>query len=319
MIGQVPDGLQGAVRVHLHVRRRASKAAGGGDQRLKTGGMFKAEIPLLRGVKKTDDLRFRLPVFHRIEDRQGHDALAEIRLRELSFLIGIRDEIQQVVTDLEHVSEVDPELLQLQLHLLAAAALHGAGHAGQSTERRRLAVNIAHILPDGRPLIPSTFHLAQLTDTHGFHSLTDHLTDTGEAVTEQALDDPAQEQVTGIDGHVLAVFGLGRRQSPAEGRVIDNIVMNERSHMHQLNQGAQTTELAAGGLKILPVSAGHQQETGPQALASGLLHIAEDPADSAPVTGIAQILRQVHLHLLHLLLQFLFLKLVHRFPFMILP
>ena len=259
MVRQCFNCLQSTLRIHFHIRCCTGKTAGSCDDCLESSGMLSCKSSFLCLPQKIDDPILCLRILHGIEYRERQDSFPEIHLRELAFLLRVGNKIQQVIADLEHIAKIDPQLFELCLHVFTASAFHCARQTGQSAQGSCLAVNIVHILLYRDVFSAAALHLPQFSQTHRLNSLAEKSAHTIKAVPEQALDDPAEDQVARIDSHILAVFGLCCRKSAAKRRIVDNIVMNKRCHVDKLHQGSQAAEfLSPAGLLPVSVPAGHQ-------------------------------------------------------------
>ena len=81
--------------------------------------------------------------------------------------------------------------------------------------------------------------------------------------------------------------------------------------MDELDQGSQAAELFPGLPEIRPVPACHKQQSGPQSLSFRFFQVSQDLCYRTSVAGIAQILRQTLLDLLHFPVKFPLIVMFH--------
>ena len=159
----------------------------------------------------------------------------------------VRDEVEHVVDDLEREPVSGTEVGE-RLDVFARQVGHERPDATGGAEKGgRLAGDGCEIVLDGPVGVVGVLQLEELSLTQPPDGGGQQ---RGDLDTERRrqLGGTGQQEVTGENRPVVAPDGVHRLHRPSSGGVVHDVVVVERSQMHQFDRNRSADDLVGGGL-----------------------------------------------------------------------
>ena len=210
------------------------------------------------------------------DEREGDLALAQVAAHGLSERLGVAGEVEQVVHQLKRDAEVEPVLAQ-RLPLVRCRRAQAAANLGASGKQvRRLAPDDVEVLVLGDVDVAVLGELVQLAFNHPQRDVAQQPNQVERVFGEGQRHRLDVEEVAQQDRDVVAPLRVGRQTSPSHFRIVDDVVVDERRRVDELDHGRMENRALAG---VAAQPGGHQQHRGAHALAAGTLDVAADAGD----------------------------------------
>ena len=189
--------------------------------------------------------------------------LTEILMNGLAVQRLVVRKVQEVVPQLEHVSQAFAEGFQYAGVLFAAAAFHRADAAAGHEQGHGLAVDVAQVLVNRYRILVRAHSLANFAAAHFLYRLRQDHAGPVQAFLHEVIADAAHEEISGVDGGVFSVPALDGRLAPSERSVVDDIIVNQRSQMRHFDDSRQLIQRFLRVAAFGAVLRGHHQQAGP--------------------------------------------------------
>ena len=173
------------------------------------------------------------------DERQCPFAFAQVGADRLAEAVLIGHEVERVVGDLKRDADVEPVARQRLERLGGDAAEEAADTAARGDERRRLLRDDPDVVRLGRDPAALAVELEDLRLGHGDGRAGEGFHDPAIVVPDEELEGLGVEMVADEDRRVVSPARVGRRPSAPQRRLIDDVVVDERRRVEQLDHGRQ--------------------------------------------------------------------------------
>src|SRR5712691_2917655 len=201
-------------------------------------------VPLLLGhAARRDDVAHDLPtgaaarVLLQVDERQRHLAFAQVAADRLPHRPGVAGEVEQVVDDLERHAEVDSVLAQRLRVLVRDRAEQAADLRATAEEIRRLPAHDVEVLILGDVGVAVLGELVELAFDHPQRDVAQQPDDLQLVVRQRQRHRLDVQVVAEKYGDVVAPARVHGEPAAAQVRVVDDVVVNERGGMDELDDG----------------------------------------------------------------------------------
>ncbi len=206
----------------------------------------------------------RIAALQRMQHGHRRFAFAQIAGDGLAQHFFRGRQVEHVIDDLEGHAEIASVLGQAMLIGVAGAGKNSAQLHADREQERRLAMNQFEMLVE-RDGFAQPFDLQQLAFDHRLRQVDQGIEHLEISFLDGDLEGLHVEPVAGEHALGVAPLGVGRRTSAARLRFVDDVVVNQRRGVNDLDHGAQLDGALAGVVHQL---AGEQQQGGAKAFAA---------------------------------------------------
>ena len=231
-----------------------------------------------RGDDVADDLRPGTVVRVRlqVDQRQRHFPFAQVAGDRLAHRFGVAGEVEQVVDDLERHAEVEAVFLERLLLIAGHLGQHAADLRAAAEEKGGLAAHDVEVLVLGNAGIAVLRQLVQLALDHVQGDVAQGADDFELVVRQRHRHRLDVQIVAEQHGDVVAPPRVHGQPPAAEVRVVDDVVVDERRGVDELDDGGVEDRPIAG---VTDEARGHQQDRRPDPLAAAGPDVLPDLRD----------------------------------------
>src|SRR3989442_8244554 len=291
-IGEAFEAVPCALRELLRLRAGEAQSPVLLDQLEDFAELHGVETALLEHAG--DLLRFLgTALLQQIDERQRHLAFAQIAADGFPENVFRRDEVQDIVHELERQPEVGPVSAQLDLLFFAPSGQQRAQPQAGREQARGLAIGHFEIFVFRNIQLAEPGELEQLSFHHHLGQPDQEVEDFEIPLGQSDVEGLHVKPVAGQDARMVAPTRVGRGMAPPGFSLVNHVIVNERRGLEKLDDGAE----AEGGSALVPAHlAREQHQRRPDPLAAVQVQVLTNLRDGAHTRG--GLLRELFLDLL---------------------
>ena len=208
----------------------------------------------------------------KVENRQGQLALFEVGAEGFADRFFAADEVKAVVIDLIDGAELESVVVEALLGFLIGASEGGGNPRCGGKERAGLHFDDAEVVGLGQSEVEAALGLDDFTFANFARGLADFAADGNFTKVGGESERVGKEGVTEEHGKSCTPFGIGRGNHAAGHGTIDDVVVNERGHVDELEDDADLVLIRA---KVSESTADENGERRADAFARGIADVAD--------------------------------------------